>query len=152
MQVGISETIGLLFKTHPDQTVQVAHLVMEIVMRRALQPRQSASAHKFAIYLIDDMVEYLGHQRLAQYWQQFDAVLCQFCTHRNPEVRQAACYGLGVFAANTQAGEAGGCVGRWLEVLVEATRLPKGDEKEKNYVYCKENAVSSIGKIIKQHG
>lgn len=40
----------------------------------------------------------------------------------------------------------------WLNSLINSAKIPKGSEKEKTYGHCRDNAVASIGKIVKAHG
>ena len=57
--------------------------------------------YKFGIFLIDDMVEFLGYNRLKDNWLHFGKVLTQFSQEKSCVLRQAACYGLGIFAEKT---------------------------------------------------
>lgn len=58
--------------------------------------------HKFGIFLIDDMVEYLGFDLCGQErWHDFARALATFSQSNVAFVRQAAVYGIGVFAAST---------------------------------------------------
>ena len=68
-------------------------------------------------------------------------------------MRQAACYGLGVFASNTPSSVINpGMIEAWLQALINAAKIAKGSEKEKTYGHCRDNAVAGIGKIVKVHG
>ncbi len=44
----------------------------------AFKPNQSENMYKFGIFLIDDMVEYLGYNRLKDQWFHFADVLLKF--------------------------------------------------------------------------
>lgn len=48
--------------------------------------------------MIDDMVEYLGYNKLSKHWDEFGKVLMGFASEKSCELRQAACYGLGIYA------------------------------------------------------
>lgn len=63
----------------------------------------SDNMYKFGIFLIDDMVEYLGYNILSTLWLEFYNVFHKFCLHKSVTVRQASCYGLGIYAQNTPA-------------------------------------------------
>lgn len=151
VQVAISEVFGILFKTHTDMTIPIAEHLIVTVLPGVLKPKMSENSYKFAIFMIDDLVEYLGYNRLAQHWEQFGKVLLGFCQEKSVELRQAACYGLGVYAQSTPP-VAANIIESWLQALVESSKIPKGNEKEKSYGHCRDNAISSIGKIIKTHG
>jgi hypothetical protein len=149
--VAISEVFGILFKTHKDLTTPIAEHLIQEVLPKVLQDNLSENSYKFAIFMIDDMVEHLGYSRLSNHWEKFGAVLQKYCNEKNPEVRQAACYGLGVYAQNTPI-SAPNVIESWLNTLVHSSKIKKGSEKESNYGHCKDNAIASIGKIIKVHG
>ena len=36
--------------------------------------------------------------------------------------------------------------------MVAAAKVSKGPEKEKTYGHCRDNAIASIGKVVKVHG
>jgi hypothetical protein len=44
-----------------------------------LKPKLSENTYKFAIFMIDDMVEFLGYGRLSAHWDEFGKVLVGFC-------------------------------------------------------------------------
>ena len=54
--------------------------------------------NKFGIFLIDDMIEYLGYDILQAEWFDFGKILARFSQEKSCILRQAACYGLGKFA------------------------------------------------------
>ncbi|MDD2840641.1 MAG: hypothetical protein PHY80_06050 [Rickettsiales bacterium] len=61
VQVAISELIGILFKTHKTMTIELAKFLISNILPSAFKEGQSEIMHKFGIFLIDDMVEYLGY-------------------------------------------------------------------------------------------
>lgn len=82
-------------------TVSIAEHLIINVLPNVLKPQLSENSYKFAIFMIDDMVEHLGYTRLSKHWEEFGKVLIGFCQYKNCELRQAACYGLGIYAQNT---------------------------------------------------
>lgn len=44
------------------------HLITQ-VLPNVLKPTMSENSYKFAIFMIDDMVEFLGFSRLQQHWE-----------------------------------------------------------------------------------
>ena len=150
VQVAISELIGIIFKTHKDLAIPLAVYLIDNILPSVLKPGMSENTYKFAIFLIDDMVEYLGYQRLEQHWEKFGQVLMGFCNEKSCELRQAACYGLGIYAEKTPVNQPE-IVNQWLHTLINSSKIPKGSEKDKSYGHCHDNAISAIGKIIKAH-
>lgn len=88
----------------------------------------SDNMYKFGIFLIDDMVEYLGYEILAGIWNNFYDVFLKFCLHKSVTVRQASCYGLGVYAQNTPPEVFKSLIEKSLQVLIQAADTPKGPE------------------------
>ena len=78
VQVSVSEVIGMLFKTHKDMTLPLAHYIISSILPNVLKEGQSENTYKFAIFLIDDMVEHLGYERLQDNWLHFSNILVNF--------------------------------------------------------------------------
>ena len=62
--MAISELIGILFKTHKSMTIELAKFLINNILPSAFKEDQSEIMHKFGIFLIDDMIEYLGYEVL----------------------------------------------------------------------------------------
>lgn len=101
LQVAIAELIGILFKTHKEQTLQLADLLYSQVLPKVLDPSVSDRMHKFGLFLIDDMVEFLGFELMSAKWNDFATALKMFAQDKSCQVRQAAVYGIGIFAIST---------------------------------------------------
>ena len=84
--------------------------------------------NKFGIFLIDDMVEYLGHSIVGNIWADFHPIFIKYCNHKNLAVRQAACYGLGMYAVNTPSGVFTPFIESSIKVLSQSAAIPKGSE------------------------
>lgn len=82
---------------------------------------------KFGIFLIDDMIEFLGYELMQVQWFNFGNALMKYTNDKSCVLRQAACYGLGILAVNTpnNALNSEYCL-TWLQSLVEAIKIPKG--------------------------
>ena len=78
VQVAISELIGSLFKTHGDMTMGLANYLISNILPASFQNNQSENMYKFGIFLIDDMVEFLGFEKLKDKWFHFGEVLLKF--------------------------------------------------------------------------
>jgi hypothetical protein len=130
VQVAISELIGILFKTHKAMTIELAKFLINNILPSAFKEGQSEIMHKFGIFLIDDMVEYLGYDILQAEWFQFANILAKFSQEKSCILRQAACYGLGIFAESTPAGVMNAdALQNYLNSLINAAKIPKGVEK-----------------------
>ncbi len=60
LHVALAELIGTLFKTHKELTLPLVELLYNNILSKVLQPNLSDKMHKFGIFLIDDMIEFLG--------------------------------------------------------------------------------------------
>lgn len=108
--------------------------------------------NKFGLFIIDDMVEYLGYELLQNRWADFLVPLLKYAVDKNVVTRQAACYGLGIYAQKTPPVNFKPFLEPSLKILIESASIAKGSEKAKQYGSCKDNAVAAIGKIVKAHG
>lgn len=142
--------MGALFKTHKEMTMNLVEYIINSVLPKVFG--LSDNMNKFGLFLIDDMVEYLGYQLLNVRWNDFRIPLLKYSIDKNVVIRQAACYGMGVFAQNTPAEVFKPFIEETLKVLYESVQIPKGSEKAKVYGSCRDNAVAAIGKIVKSHG
>ena len=154
LQIAAAELIGILFKTHKES---VAGLVQ--TLRNEVIPSCFASneqkRQKFALFILDDMIEHLG----PSYFDQSDFenivnAICGFCSHDSASLRQAAAYGIGVVAQNS-AEAFQTCSDLCLTSLKQAVEFgitPKiqgRKDKLTMYQHARDNAIASIGKVIK---
>lgn len=150
LHVSISEVFGALFKTHKSLCLDIVKFLYSSVFSRLLSEGTRKEDHKFVIFVIDDIIEFLGQDLVGEIWNSLGEVLVRFATDGNEAVRQAAVYGLGVFAENSKS--AG--FEQWsliiLQKLHEAVNIPMG-KSEKTHGHARDNAIASIGKLIRFH-
>ncbi|KAF7119802.1 hypothetical protein RHSIM_Rhsim13G0232100 [Rhododendron simsii] len=108
---------------------------------------KTAEERRIAICIFDDVAEQCRETAL-KYYDTFLPFLFEACNDENPDVRQAAVYGLGVCA------EFGGSVfkplvGEALSRLNVVIRDPNALQAENVMAY--DNAVSALGKICQFH-
>lgn len=85
-------------------TIELAKFLINNILPSAFKEGQSEIMNKFGIFLIDDMIEFLGYEILRAEWFDFGNILVKYSQEKSCILRQAACYGLGIFAENTPAG------------------------------------------------
>lgn len=90
--------MGVLFKTHKELTLGIVETLYSQVLSHALQEKQSEEMHKFGIFIIDDMIEFLGIELIPEKWPHLCEALLRFACHKSCAVRQAAAYGIGVLS------------------------------------------------------
>ncbi|XP_065879258.1 uncharacterized protein [Euphorbia lathyris] len=108
---------------------------------------KTAEERRIAICIFDDVAEQCRETAL-KYYDTFLPFLLEACNDENPDVRQAAVYGLGVCA------EFGGpvfkpLVGEALSRLNVVIGHPNSKQPENIMAY--DNAVSALGKICQYH-
>jgi len=60
LYVALGDIMGILFKTHQELTLGILNELYNNVLQFALKEDQSDEMHKFAIFVIDDIVEFLN--------------------------------------------------------------------------------------------
>lgn len=152
VQVAISELIGIIFKTHKTMSLNLANYLISNILPSVFIEGQTENMLKFGIFIIDDMVEYLGYELLQAQWLHFGNALLKYTSEKSCVLRQASSYGLGILAKSTPTNVVTAeIVSHWLHALIESVKIPKGTEKEKTYGHCRDNGVASIGKILQFH-
>ena len=63
LQLSIAELIGVLFKTHPQLSSIIVQDLFNTLLRESLES-QEKQKNKFALFIMDDIVEYLGPEIL----------------------------------------------------------------------------------------
>lgn len=101
LHVKIAEFIGVLFKTHKEQVQPLCELIFTTVLPKVLDVNLTPKMHQFGIFLIDDIVEHLGYALAGPKFPEFARALSLFASSKITFVRQAAVYGIGIFAQNT---------------------------------------------------
>ena len=150
LHVTISEVFGTLFRTHKDSCTEIVDFMYTTVFGKLLAPETRDEDHKFVIFIIDDMLEFLGQERIREKWGNLGEVLVRFSCDPHDAVRQAAVYGLGIFAENS-ASEG---FQQWTELsmqkLEQAITFPIG-KSVKTHGHARDNAIAAVGKLIKHH-
>lgn len=97
LQIGLAEIFGILFKTHKNSCKDlVAKLWQEKLP--AISENQTKHNMKFVLFILDDMVEYLGPDFLGPIYPNIVQKICLYATSKFSAIRQAAVYGIGMVA------------------------------------------------------
>jgi len=78
LHTAISEVIGSLFKTHKEASLPIVEFLMTRVFPKFLTNDSSNEDHKFVIFVIDDVIEFLGQNRVGNYWNALGEALVRF--------------------------------------------------------------------------
>jgi len=98
LHVAIAELMGSMFKTHQELTLPLVDLLYNQILSKVLDPTLSDKMHKFGLFLIDDMIEFLGIELIQDKWPALSEALIKYALDKVCFVRQAAVYGIGVLA------------------------------------------------------
>ena len=151
----ISDFFGALFETHGYLTNELVDEIIKNYIPKFLQESSSNFEKLLALLLLGDMAEFLKQEILSNIWSDICTTLIKYSPHSNYEIRNAACYGIGVFSQMTTKNfkEYGENV---IKAVINVINLPidkklPKTEKE-NLKFARDNAVSALGKVIKYHG
>lgn len=143
----ISEVLGALFKTHREHSLAIVNFLYSHVLSRFLAPDTTDEDHKFAIFVIDDVVEFVGQDLAGDKWNSLAEALVRFSADPNDAVRQAANYGIGILATHSNTSAFAPWTEQILVALDKAINFPATKSK-KSYGHAKDNGVAALGKII----
>jgi len=92
----IAQCMGAFIKSHKILFLPTFDVLLPEILRM-LAPQSIAGTRKIAIFIFDDIIEFIGLPA-ARYFQQFVPPLLAYTLDPNENVRQAAAYGLGMCA------------------------------------------------------
>ena len=155
VMTSISDFFGALFESHKQLTLELVDEIIKKYLPKYLLDTSSNFEKLLGLLLLGDMAEFLHQELLNNIWNDICTILIKYSPHTNYEVRNAACYGLGVFAQYTSQGfiDYGKNI---IPAVINVINLPidkklKKTDKE-NLKFARDNAISALGKIIKYHG
>ena len=112
------------------------------------QPDHAWTDHQWGLCIFDDLIEYTGPRAL-DYQSHFAQQMIHYITSPQPEVRQAAAYGVGVMGQFGGPGFASLCASA-MPRLVQIIQAP--DSRDATNINPTENAISAATKILKWNG
>ena len=145
-----------MFKTHRDSCQPLVQKLIAEVLPKVAKDTGKAKT-KFLLFILDDMVEFLGPEFLGPIYPQ---VVEQICAHTNSKyaaVRQAAVYGIGMTAEHGGAAFAPLSAGS-LFAIQTAVKYPVDDatkakkSKLTQFYHARDNAVAALGRVLKHQG
>ena len=144
----VSELIGIIFKTHKNMSIGLVSDVCSKVLSVFLNTDEPVIHKKLAVYIIDDMIEYLGEERVFDKWNLFAETIFIYSVDNDHRLRQAALYGLGLLAQFTSPNTFLQWKNKVLDILHQSINcLPL--KQTKKFIHARENAISALGKLIK---
>ena len=149
-----SEFFGVLFDTHKKYTLEIVEKIIKEYLPKYFNDNSSSFEKSLGLLLVDDMAEFLQQDLISNIWDNICEILIKYSNHKDDEVRNSACYGLGVFSQYTKNNYSK-YYKNILTNLVSAINLPINKDLPKNEKndkqFAKDSAVSALGKILKYH-
>lgn len=150
IQSSLSDSIGYSFKTHKDISHDIVNYIISTWLPKYFRSDASHFEISMGIFIIDDMMQYLGQNFMGHYWGELVKTLILYTTNTNHIIRRAANYGIGevaeftiqdfnLFAENAVNG------------LFTSLNIPQDKSVEDEWGAAKDNATRSLGKIMKFH-
>lgn len=138
------EIIGQTFKKKPNLTQDFMCQSMKTFIPKLYGEGEKGKIP--AIYLLDDILEVVDYSRVADPLPNCLKILLESAADEDDGIRQAAVFGLGMFAKFSGAvfQEFAFNV---LVSLKKAIEFP--GESTKNYDYAKDNAIAALGRVVK---
>eukprot|EP00899_Mesostigma_viride_P014218 jgi/Mesvir1/22798/Mv14182-RA.3 len=141
----VAECIGSLAKACGASFLPYFDALVPLVVP-ALAPSRPAEDRRIALCIIDDIFEHAsGTGETAKYLGTFVPHMLQACLAEDPDVRQAAVYGVGVLAAVGGVHFQSMCADATAK-LTAIIQHPAG--RSRDNVMATDNAVSALGKVF----
>ena len=152
LQLSLGEFFGTLFKTHKSMSEQLVTDLFGLLPKYITS--EEKHKQKFGLYILDDMVEFLGPDVLGQHFVEIGQQIIRFALSEHESLRQAATYGIGQLAKHCGV-HFQQLKQQSLEALNHAISVPlpakyQGKSvKTRQFTHAKENGVSAFGFIMK---
>ena len=125
--------------------------MVQEVLQKYFNEKASNFEKKMGLFIMDDMVEFLGQELLGQIWPDICKTLISYVDNHSPELRQASSYGLGEFIKHTN-NDYPKYDKDILNILYKGLEVSFDGQLEDEYQVTLDNAVTAIGKLIKYRG
>ena len=153
VQTSFSEFFGTLFDTHKNLTLEIVEKFLKNYLPKYFNEQSSTFEKKLGVLIIDDMAEFLQQDLLGNIWTDIAKIMITYSNHKDYELRNAAAYGLGIFAKFTKNNfktYENDLLNSIINAMTFPSDIPKADKEDMKF--AKDNAVSALGKVIKYHG
>lgn len=147
---GVASIVGVALRKWGDAAMPLVDPLMPAFGDLVTGKLRTAGEKRIGVCFMDDVIEHAPAAG-AQYVPQILGLLVHFAQHKDPDLKQAAVYGLGVAAVKRQ--EAFRPIASQVAASLIATLAPI---KERTHgtqsSMCNDNVVSALGKIVELHG
>ena len=151
-QIAISEIFGALFKTHKEFCGFLWQQLFDRLLPEYLDDRSEPNKKRFALYILVDMIEHLGYIYIKEQYPRIIEILTKFSDSEITALRQSAIYGIGVaLSINSDLEIFRNNIHFYISRMKTAIEKELKDQDKEEYETCKDNAISSFGKILKHY-
>ena len=153
VQTSFSEFFGTLFDTHKNLTLEIVEKFLKDYLPKYFNEQSSTFEKKLGVLIIDDMAEFLQQDLIGNIWNDILKTMITYSNHKDYELRNAAAYGLGIFAKFTKNDfkmYENDLLNSILNSMTFPDDIPKAEIEDMKF--ARDNAVSALGKTIKYHG
>lgn len=148
LKLEIANVFGILFDTHRQDSLAMFQHIYQNHISMSFNNDQHIKAIHYGIFLVDDSLEYLGEFLGENTVVTFLEILLKYSLHEKLEIRQSAIFGVGLIAQLLKENFKT-YFDQVTDVVTKAVNIPKGEnDMNRGYMACKENAVSTFGKIL----
>ena len=151
----LSDFFGALFETHKELSLELVEKIIKEYLPIYFKEDSSNFEKTLGLLLVDDMAEFLQQGLLKNIWGDILNIMLKYSSHPHYEVRNAACYGLGVFSQFTTENflnYGNSIINAVIEVINKQVDKSLSKTDRENLKFARDNAVSALGKVIKYHG
>jgi len=146
-QKDLTYLLAEIAKTHTEEFVNEIPTIIHNVVQPYLEG--SHINQLIALFIIDDLIEYLGVEKIGvELYNQLAAILIKYAVRPENDLRQAACYGIGSLSkASIDVFKV--IAIQCLTALAAAAEIKVNVDDKIGLCSARDNAISSIGKILK---
>lgn len=152
LQLDLGEIIGVLFKTHKDYCQNLAQKLITQILPEVAK-HETKQKQKFLLFILDDMIEFLGPNFLGPVYPQIVQQVCTYTNSKYAAIRQASVYGIGMVAQH--GGEAFAplkdlCLGSIKHAIEYSMDGSVKEKKSKatQFYHARDNAIAALGKVL----
>jgi len=131
--------------------MEIAQKMVTDVLPKYFNEEASNFEKKMGLFIMDDMVEFLGQELLGQIWPDISKTLMTYVDNPSCEIRQAASYGLGEFIKHTNT-DYKNYAEEILKVLYRGLQVSDDGANKDEFASAQDNIVTALGKLIKHRG
>lgn len=148
LKLEIANVFGILFETHKQDSLGMFQHILNNHIGVSFNNDQHIKTIHYGIFLVDDSLEHIGEFLNPQTITTFLKLLLKYSLHEKLEIRQSSIFGIGLIAELLKENFKP-YFDEVVAIVTKAVDIPKAEnDLMRGYMACKENAVSTFGKIL----